>query len=236
MKELFIPTTILAIASYAIALLAGYILNKKSQQKFFKSKHFLVISVWFLLYFAFVLFDISNQLFQILVMLYIVYKIRQDVLDNITIKKWFESVTYGLAVLLGIVALWMLSTMTTSATLATIFGTLYASGFSYIAQKNLKKHNIKILKNFFSWEVLGARLIGSLIGAWLVSLFIANVDLWTGVLVFIGSTFGEWLNSLVKKQLEIKKWSESSFAVAGIIDNSCGIGFAALTVLLVQYF
>jgi hypothetical protein len=95
----------------------------------------------------------------------------------------------GLAVLLGIVALWMLSTMTTAATLASIFGTVYASGFSYIAQKNLKKHNIKILKNFFSWEVLGARLISTLIGAWLVSLFIANVDLWTGVLVFIGSTF-----------------------------------------------
>lgn len=236
MKEYFVSSTILALVSYLLAVFIGFILNKKSEKKFFRSKHFLVISVWFALYFVFVLFDISNQLFQILVMIYILYKIRQDILDNITAKKWFETVSYGLAVLIGLVGLWMLSTMTITATLATIFGAIYALGFDYLARIKLKQHNIKILKNIFSWEVLTARLFGSLLGAYLVSMFISNIDLWTGVLVFIGSSFGEWLNSIVKKQLDIKKWSESSFAVSGIIDNSCGLGFAALTVLLVQYF
>lgn len=236
MKEYFISTTILVAVSFVISLFVAMFVNKKSETKFFKSKIFINLAAWFALYFVFVLFEISNQLFQIIVMLYILYKIRQDILDNISARKWFETVAYGLAVLIGLVALWMLSTMTLVGTLATIFGAVYALGFDYIARKKLKQHNIKFLKDIFSWEVLVARLLGSLIGVWLVSIFIASIDLWTGVLIFLGSSFGEWLNVVVKKQLDIKKWSDSSFALSGFIDNSCGIGFAALFVLLVQYF
>lgn len=169
-------------------------------------------------------------------MLYVVYKIRQDILDNISVKKWFETVSFGLVVLIGIVALWMLSTMTVIGTIATLFGATYALASDYIVRKNFKLHKIKFLKNIFSWEVLIARFFASILGVWLVSIFVASVDLFTGLLVFLGSTFGEWLNVVVKKQLDIKKWSDSSFALSGFIDNSCGIGFAALFVLLVQYF
>lgn len=236
MKEYFVSATILAIASFVISLLAGFILTKKNENKFFKSKIFLNIVVWFGAYFLFVVFQISNQLFQILVMLYILYKIRQDALDNLVGKKWFEIVSFSLSVLLGIVALWMLSSMSILATIAVIFGTIYAACFEFVSRKKFKQHPISILKNIFSWERLLARLFGSLLGVWLVSIFVGSVELTTALLVFLGSSIGEWLNTFVKRQIDIKKWSEPNVAISGVIDSFCGIGFAALAVLLVQYF
>jgi phosphatidate cytidylyltransferase len=170
-------------------------------------------------------------------MIYVLYKIRQEVLENIKIEKWFEVLCYAISVLIGIVAIWLSSSMSIENTIALLLGSAFALSFPNL-------HHIFKIKSRFTKQIYGnttvetliARIIGGLVGVAVVSFFVSPVSLWLTIPIAVGITFGEFINIKVKKMLDIEFWSDTIPGHGGFLDRFSTLSYAAIIVLIVQYF
>jgi len=237
MLNYLLPTSLIVLISLAGA--AGLTLFGKKQSFKESTKSTLARNLlfWLVIYVIFVVFTLSNQIFQLLVMIYVLYKIRQEVLENIKIEKWFEVLCYAIAVLIGIVSIWLASSMSIENTIALLLGSAFALSFPNL--HNVFKLKAKLIKKIYdnvTVEILIARLIGAFVGVLVVWAFVSPVSLWLALPIAIGITAGEFVNIKVKKMLDIEFWSDTIPGHGGFLDRFSTLSYAAIIVLIVQYF
>lgn len=233
MQQTLIVSSIIFIATFAIVfglvkLLPVMRRNKSLDQLISKR-----LVNWLAFYLVFAVFVISNQLLQVLVMLFVAYRLRQEVLDNINEKNWFEILAYSLFVMIGMVAFWMMTSMSIETTIAIA----YAAILSELGQILYRTIFIKKLQNFKYKHIvdLAVSFAATAVALILISVFVGEVSIWLTIPVALALHLGEYVNKFVKSKINIKQWDNFIPARGGFIDAFAALSLASTVVIVTLY-
>lgn len=236
MQDLFIPTSIVFAATLVVGYILSHLLYKKRGKKFRGSDLEIKVLMWLPIYLVFVLFVIGNQLFQILISIVILYHIVKEVRSQLHKGYPFMVTYYALLVGLGMVAIWLMSSVSIGATVGLVFASVYSDVFAFFAGNYFGKHPLpEFINANKSWEGVAGQIVGALVGLVLISLFVTPLSIWIALPVGLGSAFGDMLNSYVKRLLKIKDWGNHIKGHGGYLDRFASLSFAAIALYIVEF-
>ncbi len=216
---------------FIIGILATLPLYGWGFKKLFASKLFTKIIYWIPIY---IIFSLSLHLSifgQIILCAFIAVFAAKDVLDNFHKHKKLI-ILYYLIFVFFVLHFPLFETLNTeryvSVLIAIAFGSVLADVFAYFLGNYIGKHKLpKQLNNQKSWEGVIGELIGAFVGVLIVNSFILESgNIYLFIPIGFGSIAGDLANSYVKREINIKDWSNRIPGHGGYLDRFSSLSFA----------